>query len=717
MLFPILKTAVKKGIPGRWIDAEARQTVRARPRDDVAFSDPHAALDQMLAHELVSFDLFDTVVRRRMALDLVHARTADFADQFLRGDNGPLPRGLIARARHRLQAEVKARTIANSGGARNEVDLTDVFDTALAPFLSNPVARARAVKGLIAQEVGTEKAVLSVDPAMREVIGQLRRAGRKVILISDMYLQGEHVEELLDALGLRPLFDHVFVSASTGVTKASGAMFAHVDSVLGLAGVARLHVGDNLHGDVWQPRQMGWDALHYHNPAQEERREAAQIRAGLGTAHHPRAFRALTQTYPVRGAQGFERLTAAAFSAFARQVLSRAVQGSYDRVLFLTRDGTRFRRAIEAQLQDQLAGAATSCPPMADMAFSRRAGVLLGYPEMDQPGWHQFLADNVWWLHHTPLSIRTIMRCFSIAVEELPGLAPALGTEVEGYLAGDDPATDLGFDGLLARPDLLEPLHAALAAKRDRVRAYLESLGLFDRDERILLVDIGYSGTALIAISEHMFARERIGQPVRARLDLMLLAANRYHRANLGRMHPRATLLPGVLIGTEHWRHRAAATNFGWLEPFAVDRSRGSLRDYRADASGRLQPVFAPAEDDAIHGALAARMEGFAAEYARALLLAELPAEEADRRMLELWISEVLHPSRATVEEIRMLCHHGGLAEVTSQPVLARIRLWAPVPDILRCIADDRWLQGSLRQSGLQFMIPFANRIAAAESR
>ena len=717
MLLSTLKTAARNFRSGRWVDAEAGITILRRPRDERSFADPTAVLDQLLMHELVSFDLFDTIVRRGVALDMVHQKTSEFADRFLRGDDGPLPRGVIAHARHRMQEEVHARTAAISGGARNEVDLADVFDAALAPYLRDPVKRTRAVGDLIAHEVEVEKAVLSVDPAMRELIAKLRRAGRRVILTSDMYLRAEHVEKILRHLGLRELFDHVFVSASVGVTKHSGLMFDHIDRELGLVGVPRVHVGDNLHSDVHQPWQRGWSAIHFHHPEREVAREALAIRSRLGAAAHDEAFQALTRAFPTDGALGFERRVAVAFAAFSSQVLQQAIQGRYDRVLFLTRDGTQFRRAIEAVLAGEAFANARLCPPLQDMAFSRRAGVLLNYPEMDHPGWHQFLIDNVNWLNDTPLSIRTVMRCFAVGIDELLGLTPELQAEVKGYLAGDDPATDLGFDGLLGRPELLEPLHAALAAKRDRARVYLEQIGLLDRDERILLVDIGYSGTALRAISEYMFARESAGAAVRSRLEMVVLAANRYHQGNLRRMHPRVALSPGLLIDSTHWRHRAAAANFSWLEPFAVDRTRGSMQDFAPDAQGRMQPIFAPTTVDAAEEALALRMERHMAEYSRAVLASGLPADEADRRMLAGWVSEILRPSRATVTAMRDINHHGGLGDVKLQPTLARIRPHRTVADIYRCIAEDRWVQGSLRQSGLGVLTPFVNLIIALESK
>ena len=83
------------------------------------------------------------------------------------------------------------------------------------------------------------------------------------------------------------------------------------------------------------------------------------------------------------------------------------------------------------------------------------------------------------------------MRTFAILPEEMEGLPEATRDEVAGYLIGDDPATDLGFDRLLQREDLLVALDAALLAKRDRVVACREAGGIFEPEARLLLGDIG----------------------------------------------------------------------------------------------------------------------------------------------------------------------------------------------------------------------------------
>lgn len=527
MPLSIFKLLAAKLYPERAAAHLTRRRLRQFAQDANNVTDFAALRTLLLPYEVVSFDFFDTLVWREVALEDVQRKTADFGARFLRGDDGPLPAGLLLHCRQRYQETVKMRPRPGEE-LRNEADLADVFDGALAPYVRDPARRQRAVAALIAYEIETERRVLVADPAMRTLLEELRAAGKTLVLVSDMYFDETHVRALLDHLGLLALFDHVFVSATVGVTKHSGLLFAHIDAALGLAGRRRIHFGDNWNNDTVQPRRMGWDALHYLNPENEVRKDRLEFLARMGANARKGAAHETLAGLLSGGAEDALTLTAGAFSVFARRVVERAVQGGYDRILFLTRDGTIYRELAEGWLAGSGVAGVLDLPPMADLAFSRRAGVLLNAPDPEAApqGWRDWLWHNVPWLSQRPPALATILRTFSVAPAEL-ALPPDLEAEVAACLAGDDPDSDLGFDLLEARPELYEPLKAALTARRDRVRGYLDQMGLFDRDEKILLVDIGYSGTAAKALSDHIAQREAEGLPVRTRLSMMLMAANR----------------------------------------------------------------------------------------------------------------------------------------------------------------------------------------------
>lgn len=684
--------------PKRAAHEAARRRFRHLGRDANNFSHPDQLTPIMAPYRLVSFDLFDTLIWREIALENVHRKTAEFGERVIRGDDGHLPAGLLLHARGRHQEALKKAAMA-AVPLRNEVDLADVFDTALAPYLRDPAARARAVEALIAHEIETERRVLTVDPAMRDFVIRLRAEGKTVILTSDMYFAERWLRQLVADLGLLDLFDHVFVSATVGVTKNSGLLFNHVDRVLGSHDWRRLHLGDNWTNDVVRPREHGWDALHYSNRDNEIRKARLEHETRLGAHRLPAARRELIAAIEAGPpADALVRLVAAGFLSFSRQVLTRACQGRFDRVLFLTRDGTIYRHLVEQLITDSGAGGHLDLPRIEDLAFSRRAGVLLTCPPATDPDWEEYLRFNVRWMRDEEATLGSVTATFGLPPDEVPG----------------DPATPL--EVLAGDPGLRDPLEAALQAKRARVIAYLEQADLFDPDQRILLVDIGYSGTVLKSLSDHLHARDAQGLTTGSVFEMQMFAANRFFAGNLDKLHPRVSMPDPLMIGRSDWRQRAVAFNFAWLEPFAVDRSRGSLQDFQPDDHGRIQPVFGPGSLD--HGPMArGRLLETARILDRAMRVTAVSEADADRAIGAALAARFSWPRRSTLAAVEGLTHQAGLAEISEGGLLGRVRLWRLRSDLSRCLAEDRWVQGSLSASRLGWLNLLLNRVIGLITR
>lgn len=684
----------------------AHQAARRRfahlVRDRNNFTHPDQLAPLLAPYRLVSFDLFDTLVWRKVALDDVHRKTAEFGERTICGDDGPLPAGLLLNARGRHQEAIKQAGM-RADPPQNEADLTQVLDSALAPYLRNASVRAGAVQALIAYEIETERRVLTVDSVMRDFVKALRAQGKTVILTSDMYFPDAWLKVLVDNLGLLSLFDHVFVSASVGVTKHSGLLFEHIDQTLGSHGWRRLHLGDHWTNDVVRPRQHGWDALHYFNRENEIRKSRLEHETRLGAHSTPAARRDLVARIEAADpADALVRLVSAGFHSFARQVLSRACIGRFDRVLFLTRDGTIYRHLLQQLVADSGAADHLSLPPFQDLAFSRRAGVLLTCPAAEDPNWTEYLRFHVRWMRDEEATLGAILATFALQHDEI------------GVLAQANP--DLALDDLAADAAMVAALDAALQAKRGRVVAYLDQQDLFAPDQRLLLVDIGYSGTILKSLTEHLYRRERDGQPVNSVYEMQMFAANRFYAGNLDKLHPRVSMPEPLMVGRTDWRQRAAACNFAWLEPFAVDRGRGSLRDYRDDGTGRMQPVFGPGASD-LGPVCPERLLRTARGLDRLLRAAPLADRDADRAISDAIVARFANPRRRTLKGVEGVTHQAGLAEITEGGLLRRVRPWRLRADLSRCLHEDRWVQGSMSASRLGWLNPALNRVIGLITR
>ena len=263
--------------------------------------------------DAVSFDVLDTLYYRLASrpedvFDVVGARNHIW--------------GFRA---HREQAQARAfQAMAQAG--RSEIELDGIY--ACLPRLGSPAATLQA------DEEAVELAVLRLNSEVAALFAHARDRGKRVVLMSDMYLPQTFFQQLCVRDGLAP--DHIFVSSACQATKRDhGALFDHVADALGLPPGRILHIGDNPLGDVARAAERGFRTFHYA-PQQElpfQTGPTLDARLVQGVA--------LAQAYSPRSQWrrlGFGYGGPAAL-AFLRFVEQRAREDDVDLVLNVARDG------------------------------------------------------------------------------------------------------------------------------------------------------------------------------------------------------------------------------------------------------------------------------------------------------------------------------------------------------------------------------------------
>ncbi|RDC71406.1 hypothetical protein DLJ49_14435 [Rhodovulum sp. 12E13] len=209
--------------------------------------------------QVLSLDVFDTLLLRDGSSELT--RFHEIADRMAHVAADRLGRevrtvdALVAR---HLGTRATYRAAPTAQGCR-EGSLTELHRTASRLLAGDD----RLTEAFVAAELDVEEGRLSPNPALLAQIDRMREAGRKVVLITDMYMHAEHVADLLARHGIAPdRYDRLFSSADTRVSKASGLIFPLVEAALGLPPTAFVHAGDSMQGDFAQPARRGWAALH-----------------------------------------------------------------------------------------------------------------------------------------------------------------------------------------------------------------------------------------------------------------------------------------------------------------------------------------------------------------------------------------------------------------------------------------------------------------------
>ena len=217
------------------------------------------------AYDVVSFDVFDTLVSRAIeaptdVFRVVRAKLLSTSCALF------FPTAIDSLPDLRVQAERLARIEVERCTGSDEVTLDDIYTN---------FARISGVNGetlalLRRTELETEMELAYANPDGAALLDGARAAGKRILLCSDMYLPTPTIRAILQSCGYGEN-DPLFVSGELGVSKHRGTMFGYISQAIGVAPGRILHIGDNLHGDVVMAQSAGWLARHLPNPSPSPR--------------------------------------------------------------------------------------------------------------------------------------------------------------------------------------------------------------------------------------------------------------------------------------------------------------------------------------------------------------------------------------------------------------------------------------------------------------
>ena len=218
----------------------------------------HGSIEQHMpaiqAHQIISFDVFDTLVRREFTVPdyaklklgkwLVEQGIASSAHDFVKTRNEA---EFTLRKRASFQGDIRIDAIYD--------ELADVYK------VSKDVAQ-----GWMKREFELDLAMIQPKDEMVELFNHLSSAGHVLWVISDTYYTRDQVGLMLRKAGIAAAY-RLMVSSEEGKRKDSGTMWAMVKEDLAREeGRRHLHIGDNVVADAQRPGDMGLATFHILHP-------------------------------------------------------------------------------------------------------------------------------------------------------------------------------------------------------------------------------------------------------------------------------------------------------------------------------------------------------------------------------------------------------------------------------------------------------------------
>ena len=294
-------------------------------------SSPEAFAEELLKHDVISFDVFDTLIFRPFSeptdLFYIVGKQLGYMD--------------FKRIRMETESIVRQKRFLNEGTF--EVTLRDIWQE-----LSKRTG-INAAEGMAA-ELSAEVKYCYANPFMLQVWRILRSAGKHIIITTDMYLPRETIEQILSENGYDG-YEKIFLSCEYDVSKCGGKLYRqvrkHMTNVVPESPDV-IHVGDNESSDIRFAKKEGFSARWYPNV----NRNSLEYRTYDLSPIIGGAYRGLVNNRLYNGLQSYTRnfeygfvyggLFAVGYCAFIHRYVK---EHGTEKILFLSRDGEILQRA------------------------------------------------------------------------------------------------------------------------------------------------------------------------------------------------------------------------------------------------------------------------------------------------------------------------------------------------------------------------------------
>ncbi len=191
----------------------------------------------IIKYPVISFDIFDTLLKRNVR------KPKDVFEIIERKYN------ILGFAKNRINAEKKAR----SQSGKEEVTLSDIYE-----YLTMYSKKRR--KRIQLQECLIETELWTVNLDILEIYKECISLGKRIYIISDMYLPVSLIETTLHKCGITD-YSKIFISCEYNATKRKGTLFHYFLNEEHINSKDVLHIGDSYESDFTRAMECGINAI------------------------------------------------------------------------------------------------------------------------------------------------------------------------------------------------------------------------------------------------------------------------------------------------------------------------------------------------------------------------------------------------------------------------------------------------------------------------
>ena len=638
-------------------------------------------------YEVYSFDLFDTLLRRRIdPPELIKRLSAEHMCALLARCGIHTSPGNILTQRSKVEAILLQQAVAKGKDA--DFCLDDVVaETLKLAELHDSVD----ANDIVRYEVGLEKKATEPMPGAIASLSYLKSCGKHVICVSDSYLSSNQVAMILEHHGLSEYIDRLYISCSIGKRKSTGILFQHVISQ---EGIKLVHTGDDYISDYIMPRKLGIRSLWLRSTREAQRKK--RLRKLFSSRNKLNYVNAVIRTADTNDSAlndiGYEVL-GPALTIFVQNVAEQARRDGIETLFFVARDGYVMKKIYDL-LHRSIYGLDAKQPTGKYMCLSRFPVRLAS---LHQLTWAE-LSEVYSYLKREPGKPPTmgdVLRSYSLDPSDFLGVANRFEVDMDRPIDSLVQDTNAKLHGLLRSDEFQEIVRDRSNEMRRLLRQYLSSIGFIGK-RHVAVVD-GNSEGITQSLLDQAFIEDK-DYPRVTRYYFNVLKLNVRSQVDLD--------LPQVRGVVSDWRKdsekaQAPFILLGMLIELLTHPNHGVTIGYR-EINGRITPIFRKTPQESQYQATSQVLRGilsYARDYGTYYNLHNCECEELLDNMKGKIREWVAVPPRSHAEALKGLSvtfdwpqEHSRLLvnQVEFKDILA-------IRPMLSKIMSSIWAQGTLR--------------------
>lgn len=427
-------------------------------------------------YDVISLDLWDTVIRRKCHPDAIKEQTSDYlvtnyyeyiAQEFRSVDE-------LTQKRIRCERIIGEETTGN--GLDDEYEIHKVFEYWIDAVMPKYVFRKEIIHELYEFELHTELKNAYLDPDIVKTVEGIPH--NRLAYISDFYAGTEFIDKILDHISCPLVFDKKYISCECGYNKRSGRLFQYAGNDMEIFPEQQLHIGDNQYSDEEIPKNQGIRTKLYLPTDEHENR----IRKEKDYANLKKEERSLTGFMDLKSKGDISIF----FYGFIHWIIESCQQDGIEELYFFTREGEFYKQVYDEIIKYEYVN--EKLPRAEILEVSRLSTFCASLREIS-------LAEMMRiWNQYSIQSMEALFKSLGITKDlAIPYMQryQILLEEVITY-----PWQDERIIALFNDTAFVEMMQRQRDAKRELLIGYLVQKGInINEKKRIGIVDIGWRGT------------------------------------------------------------------------------------------------------------------------------------------------------------------------------------------------------------------------------